>query len=555
MARAGMVTRTQDAGTGGYRRSRRRTGADTMTEQYDPRFGETGQTQEMVQQRQEAQQRFTPPATDPPATDPPSGPPSYIQEFQPSSFQYTGSGRPGFDYTGTGRPTFTWETARPEDFIYGVERPTDFTYEGQRPEDFTYGVERPEDFTFEGQRPEDFTFEGQRPEDFTYEAERPEYQSRYDERIQEMIEQILGRGDFSYDYKADPLYQQYAEAYTRQGQQAMQDTLAQVSARTGGLASSYAGTASQGAYNQYMQALNDKIPELQQLAYSMYRDKGKDMVEQLGLLESLEGQDYGRFRDLLGDWSQDRQLAYQQWLQSQQQYGEDRDFAYRQWLQQQQQYGEDRDFAYRQWLQGQDQWSEDRQLAYQQWLQQQQQFGEDRDFAYRQWLQGQDQWEGDRDFAYRQWLQQQQQWEGDRDFAWQQYRQQDQDWDTDREWQYRGYQDALDQYEQEYARQYGEWQDAERQRYQQYLAQLGGSGGGTPEQTQPAPEETGGGVVHGIRGTMGGTGERRRSIDTSLWQVMQAQGIGGYDDAYQFLRGQGYGDDNARRVALGYLAR
>lgn len=78
---------------------------------------------------------------------------------------------------------------------------------------------------------------------------------------------------FSYDVNTDPLYQNYKDQYTRNGQMAMQDTLGQVSARTGGLASSYAGTAAQQSYNQYMQALSDKIPDLYQLAYQQYADQ------------------------------------------------------------------------------------------------------------------------------------------------------------------------------------------------------------------------------------------------------------------------------------------
>ena len=42
--------------------------------------------------------------------------------------------------------------------------------------------------------------------------------------------------------------------------------LGQVAARTGGLASSYAGSAAQQTYDGYMSALADKVPELRQLA-------------------------------------------------------------------------------------------------------------------------------------------------------------------------------------------------------------------------------------------------------------------------------------------------
>lgn len=116
----------------------------------------------------------------------------------------------------------------------------------------------------------------------------PEYVSRYNDDIAARTQQYLNRPAFSYNYQTDPLYQQYAEAYTRNGQRAMQDTVGNIAARTGGLASSYAGTAGQGAYNTYMQQLNDKIPELQQLAYQMYRDEGNKQLSDINLLQQLE---------------------------------------------------------------------------------------------------------------------------------------------------------------------------------------------------------------------------------------------------------------------------
>lgn len=75
---------------------------------------------------------------------------------------------------------------------------------------------------------------------------------------------------FSYNYQDDPLYQQYAEQYTRRGQQAYDDALTRLSARTGGVSNSYSEAAAQNEYNTYMAALADKIPELQQIARSMY---------------------------------------------------------------------------------------------------------------------------------------------------------------------------------------------------------------------------------------------------------------------------------------------
>ncbi len=77
---------------------------------------------------------------------------------------------------------------------------------------------------------------------FRYEN-APSYVSRYQSQIDSLANGILNRPAFSYDPENDPVYQQYRDSYTRNGQRAMADTLGQVSARTGGLASSYAETA------------------------------------------------------------------------------------------------------------------------------------------------------------------------------------------------------------------------------------------------------------------------------------------------------------------------
>ena len=85
---------------------------------------------------------------------------------------------------------------------------------------------------------------------FTY-ANAPSYTNRYQDKIDELTREILQREAFSYDPEKDPLYLQYKDSYTRNGQRAMQDTLGQVSARTGGLASSYAGSAAQQSWRSW----------------------------------------------------------------------------------------------------------------------------------------------------------------------------------------------------------------------------------------------------------------------------------------------------------------
>lgn len=74
--------------------------------------------------------------------------------------------------------------------------------------------------------------------------------------------------NFKYDPNSDNLYKQYAQTYTRNAQKAADDTMGMAAARTGGLAGSYAMTAANQTYNNIMNQLNDKVPELAQLARS-----------------------------------------------------------------------------------------------------------------------------------------------------------------------------------------------------------------------------------------------------------------------------------------------
>lgn len=192
---------------------------------------------------------------------------------------------------------------------------------------------------------------------FSYE-DAPQYLSRWQERIDALADAILNRPAFSYDPETDPTYQQYKAGYTRDGKRAMQDTLAQVSARTGGMASSYGVGASQQTFNNYMAQLADKIPELKQLAYSMYMDDLAQDRNDLSMLMGLEQSDYGKYLDQLGQWNTDRNFDY----------GVHRDdVADSQW-QQQFDYGVSRDqVADSQWQQSFDYQKEQDKLAQQNW--------------------------------------------------------------------------------------------------------------------------------------------------------------------------------------------
>ena len=116
-------------------------------------------------------------------------------------------------------------------------------------------------------------------------------------QLDEIMQQILNRKDFSYDINQDAFYQQYKDMYTKQGQMAMQDTMGQAAALTGGYGNSYAATVGNQAYQESLDKLNDIIPELYQMAYDRYNQKGHDLLNQYGLLQSDYERAYGEHQD------------------------------------------------------------------------------------------------------------------------------------------------------------------------------------------------------------------------------------------------------------------
>ena len=142
------------------------------------------------------------------------------------------------------------------------------------------------------------------------ETKVPKYSSNYTSAIKDNLTKVIGNGRFSYNADSDKLFGQYKDSYEKAGRKAMEDTVGNASLLTGGYANSYAVTAGQQAYNEYMQKLSDKIPELEKRAYERYRDDEDSAYRRLGTLMELENTDYGRYRDEVGDYNANRQFEY-----------------------------------------------------------------------------------------------------------------------------------------------------------------------------------------------------------------------------------------------------
>lgn len=131
------------------------------------------------------------------------------------------------------------------------------------------------------------------------------YRSQYGNNINALINNMANR-KFAYDVNADALYNQYKKNYMNQGKLAMQDTIGQAAAMTGGYGNSYAATVGNQAYQSYLEKLNDRIPELYQLALDRYNTEGADMQNLYSMMANQEAQEYGKYRDTVGDYQTDR---------------------------------------------------------------------------------------------------------------------------------------------------------------------------------------------------------------------------------------------------------
>ena len=117
------------------------------------------------------------------------------------------------------------------------------------------------------------------------------------EQYNAVMDKILNREKFSYDFNGDALYQQYKDKYIKQGKMAMGDAIGQASAMTGGYGNSYAQSVGQQAYQAQLENLNDVIPELYSMALDKYNMEGQDLYNQFGMLSEDYNRAYGEHQD------------------------------------------------------------------------------------------------------------------------------------------------------------------------------------------------------------------------------------------------------------------
>lgn len=140
------------------------------------------------------------------------------------------------------------------------------------------------------------------------------FSSDYETQVDDLMNQIMNRDKFSYDLNSDMLYQQAKDQYTALGKMAMQDTMGQAAALTGGYGNSYAATAGNQAYQNYLQELNSNIPEYYQMALNQYNQEGNELYNQYAMARDAYSNDYNMYRDSISDYYNDYANAYNDYI-------------------------------------------------------------------------------------------------------------------------------------------------------------------------------------------------------------------------------------------------
>lgn len=149
---------------------------------------------------------------------------------------------------------------------------------------------------------------------YAYDPSKNDAYQRANDQATAIYDKIMNRGEFSYDVNKDKLYQQYRDLYAQMGRGAMEDTMGQAAALTGGYGSTYSQNAGQQAYNAYLQKLNEVVPELYNAAYNRYNQEGQDLMNLYSMArsnaDSAYERDYNQWYNRLQLERSDEDTAY-----------------------------------------------------------------------------------------------------------------------------------------------------------------------------------------------------------------------------------------------------
>lgn len=129
-----------------------------------------------------------------------------------------------------------------------------------------------------------------------------DYKSTYSGKLDDAISNYLtGRG-FEYDPMQDKAYQQYRKEFAQNAAMARDTSRNTTNQLSGGYNPTYADTVANEVYNERMGNISDAESTFRGLAQQDYQAKQEKNANVLNLYNTLEGTDYSRNRDTVGDY-------------------------------------------------------------------------------------------------------------------------------------------------------------------------------------------------------------------------------------------------------------
>lgn len=129
-----------------------------------------------------------------------------------------------------------------------------------------------------------------------------DYKSTYSGKLDDAISNYLtGRG-FEYDPMQDKAYQQYRKEFAQNAAMARDTSRNTANQLAGGYNPTYADTVANEVYNDRMGNISDAESTFKMLAQQDYQAKQEKNANVLNLYNTLEGTDYSRNRDTVGDY-------------------------------------------------------------------------------------------------------------------------------------------------------------------------------------------------------------------------------------------------------------
>lgn len=129
-----------------------------------------------------------------------------------------------------------------------------------------------------------------------------DYKSTYSGKLDDAISNYLtGRG-FEYDPMQDKAYQQYRKEFAQNAAMARDTSRNTANQLAGGYNPTYADTVANEVYNDRMGDISDAESTFRGLAQQDYQSKQEKNANVLNLYNTLEGTDYSRNRDTVGDY-------------------------------------------------------------------------------------------------------------------------------------------------------------------------------------------------------------------------------------------------------------